>query len=241
VRKPNTLFYFYFFEKVNASSSSGINREFAIRGSPITVHTGVTCNCCYSKVNGNRYKCSVCYDFDFCEKCELADGKHPKSHPMIKFKIPKSQSDIKNLKINIAPVDAAARSNSSVLLNSDHMVAKKGSSTSKNGGDTGLIPSKLYYCGRKMNECRCGKCDGICGPFTGCPCNACIGLIRNSDGIAVKKGWPTKKSGGDTGGRLSDIYYCGRKMNECRCGNCDGFCGPDNGCPCNSCLELIMN
>ena len=37
--------------------------------------------------------------------------------------------------------------------------------------------------------------------------------------------------------RCLGAIYCGRKMDQCRCGGCDGYCGPDNGCPCNECLE----
>ncbi len=208
------------------------------------VHEDVRCNGCDGLVRGNRYKCSVCHDFDFCEECETEKGTHPLSHPMIKFKIEKSVSYVKNLPFlennsasNAGPTDIPPKK----FLNRDKAPAKKGSLTSKNGGDTGLMPSKLYYCGRQMNECRCGRCNGMCGPDYGCPCNACIGLIRNKDDIAVKKGSLNSTQGGDTGRRPSAIYYCGRKMNECRCGRCDGFCGPDYGCPCNSCLDLLRN
>lgn len=41
------------------------------------------------------------------------------------------------------------------------------------------------------------------------------------------------------------FIYCGRQMNQCRCGGCDGRCGPDDGCPCEECLEdmrrLLVN
>ncbi len=85
-----------------------------------------------------------------------------------------------------------------------------------------------------MNECRCG-------PTNGCPCNACLDLIRNRDKIAVKKGSAISSFGGDTDLRPSQLYYCGRRMNQCRCGPCDSRCGPTNGCPCNACLDLAMN
>lgn len=32
--------------------------------------------------------------------------------------------------------------------------------------------------------------------------------------------------------------YCGKFLNECACGTCDGRCGPNNGCPCNECREM---
>jgi E3 ubiquitin-protein ligase Mdm2 len=42
------------------------------------------------------------------------------------------------------------------------------------GGDTGLLPNDIYYCGRMKNQCRCGSCDGMCGPIDGCPCSSCF-------------------------------------------------------------------
>jgi hypothetical protein len=57
------------------------------------------------------------------------------------------------------------------------------------GGDTGLPPNQVYYCGRQMNQCRCGQCDGLCGPTNGCPCNACKALLRsNGEGAVVHFG-----------------------------------------------------
>ena len=61
----------------------------------------------------------------------------------------------------------------------------------------------------------------------------------NSEGYAVSFG--SGSNGGDTGRPPSQVYYCGRRMNQCRCGSCDGRCGPTNGCPCNSCKELTLS
>lgn len=50
------------------------------------VHDKVTCDGCGARpIQGIRYKCSVCEDFDFCEKCE-ADKKH--AHPFLKIRRP---------------------------------------------------------------------------------------------------------------------------------------------------------
>ena len=64
--------------------------------------------------------------------------------------------------------------------------------------------------------------------------------MRNSDGVKVQRGGP-RGTGGDTGLPPASVYYCGRRMNQCRCGSCDGVCGPNNGCPCNSCLALLQS
>lgn len=56
------------------------------------VHEGITCdNCEKHGIEGVRYKCSVCPDYDFCEQCE-AMVEHP--HPFLKIKTPR-QAPIK--------------------------------------------------------------------------------------------------------------------------------------------------
>ena len=62
----------------------------------------------------------------------------------------------------------------------------------------------------------------------------------NRNGDAVARGSADKKDGGFTGLRPFQIWYCGKKKNECKCGNCDGRCGPTNGCPCQDCYSLIQ-
>jgi len=50
------------------------------------VHHNVTCDMCHeSPITGLRYKCTVCPDFDMCEKCE-AKRLHPAEHPVIKLR-----------------------------------------------------------------------------------------------------------------------------------------------------------
>lgn len=52
-----------------------------------TIHNDITCDgCLVSPIVGNRYKCTVCYDYDLCEKCE-AEGAHEANHPMLKLKV----------------------------------------------------------------------------------------------------------------------------------------------------------
>jgi len=51
------------------------------------VHNRVICDGCgVNPIVGVRYKCAVCQDFDYCEKCE-ATTEHP--HPFLKIKDPK--------------------------------------------------------------------------------------------------------------------------------------------------------
>jgi hypothetical protein len=71
-----------------------------------------------------------------------------------------------------------------------------------------------------------------------CP-DSQIPRMLNKDGFAVAFG--RGQNGGDTGRPASQNYYCGRFLGECRCGSCDGRCGPTNGCPCNSCQDLTLS
>ncbi|MCJ1427395.1 hypothetical protein MMC29_005298 [Sticta canariensis] len=59
-------------------------------------HNGVYCDgpLCVDKgdpscIVGDRYKCAVCHDTDFCANCEaLPTNRHNRTHPLIKFKTP---------------------------------------------------------------------------------------------------------------------------------------------------------
>ncbi len=47
-----------------------------------TINNSICCNSCNEQINGQRYKCTKCFDYDLCEKCEKK-GIH-KEHLMIK-------------------------------------------------------------------------------------------------------------------------------------------------------------
>uniref|UniRef100_A0A0M3IZ36 RING-type domain-containing protein n=1 Tax=Anisakis simplex TaxID=6269 RepID=A0A0M3IZ36_ANISI len=49
-------------------------------------HHGVRCDGCDREVVGNRYKCTVCHDYDLCEECER-QGRHSQ-HPMTRYSTP---------------------------------------------------------------------------------------------------------------------------------------------------------
>ena len=54
---------------------------------PKVLHNHIICDDCGKKyIEGIRYKCAICHDFDLCEKCE-AKSDHP--HPFLKIKDPK--------------------------------------------------------------------------------------------------------------------------------------------------------
>ncbi|KAL8775019.1 MAG: hypothetical protein Q9209_000498 [Squamulea sp. 1 TL-2023] len=50
---------------------------------------GPLCKDVKTYIVGERYKCAVCHDTDFCAKCEaLPTNRHNRTHPLIKFKSP---------------------------------------------------------------------------------------------------------------------------------------------------------
>jgi len=60
------------------------------------VHRSVTCDGCQMfPIQGNRYKCYVCPDFDLCEMCEEAN-KHRTDHPMLKIRFPVQNRSVQN-------------------------------------------------------------------------------------------------------------------------------------------------
>jgi len=51
------------------------------------IHHGITCDGCQvSPIEGVRYKCTVCNDYDLCSTCE-AKNQHPPNHPFLKLKV----------------------------------------------------------------------------------------------------------------------------------------------------------
>lgn len=54
---------------------------------PEAVHEGVVCDGCNrNPIRGDRFKCSICPDFDLCSECE-SKGVHPVDHPMVKIRV----------------------------------------------------------------------------------------------------------------------------------------------------------
>jgi len=79
----------------NTSSSNNNNVPPSDNGSSSSnnapsVHDGVTCDGCKQfPIVGARFKCTVCHDYDLCEKCE-AKGAHDASHPLVKMIKPRT-------------------------------------------------------------------------------------------------------------------------------------------------------
>jgi hypothetical protein len=75
-----------------------------------------------SCIRGIRYKCSVCVDFDLCERCEsqqdirqaIGAGEHSASHPMIKFTVPYVNVQVE-VKEHVPPETTQRRTSQSTL------------------------------------------------------------------------------------------------------------------------------
>jgi len=80
-------------EEAKSSSSNNNNNNntsSSCSSNTAVIHEGVTCDgCSQSPIVGARFKCTVCHDYDLCEKCE-AKGTHDSSHPLVKMLKPRS-------------------------------------------------------------------------------------------------------------------------------------------------------
>ncbi|KAL2130603.1 hypothetical protein VTI74DRAFT_6187 [Chaetomium olivicolor] len=73
------------------------DRGVRLRAMKRPTHVGICCDgplCSSARANsvyivGDRYKCAVCHDTDFCESCEASPANtHNRTHPLIKFRMP---------------------------------------------------------------------------------------------------------------------------------------------------------
>jgi hypothetical protein len=73
---------------ISKKKNSSQDLEQVLPNGNLQVHPGVTCDDCgVSPIQGNRYKCAVCHNFDFCPKCEEKNKDlHP--HPFILIRHP---------------------------------------------------------------------------------------------------------------------------------------------------------
>jgi next to BRCA1 gene 1 protein len=84
----------------------------------VITHTGVSCSGCHMiPIIGDRYKCTICENYDLCTKCEEAGkltGNHQSNHPMAKHKL-----------VLISKLNAAIPSTPSVPASAPPMYERK--------------------------------------------------------------------------------------------------------------------
>ena len=59
----------------------------------LSIHDGIACvNCGVEPIQGTRYRCTVCKNFDLCEACE-AQAVHPAEHPLLKKRVAEQEDE----------------------------------------------------------------------------------------------------------------------------------------------------
>ena len=76
------------------------NSQLTLSNQKHIIHKGVRCDECGIKnIEGVRYKCSVCPNYNLCEKCE-EDTNHDENHLFVKIKNPVFEESELNQKIS---------------------------------------------------------------------------------------------------------------------------------------------
>eukprot|EP00092_Neocalanus_flemingeri_P083635 GFUD01104985.1.p1 GENE.GFUD01104985.1~~GFUD01104985.1.p1 ORF type:complete len:225 (-),score=46.01 GFUD01104985.1:168-752(-) len=82
IAKPMNVFSRRLFNRIHKMQESESNKNNSSQESE--THPGVACDACGKQpIEGHRYKCVVCDDYDLCGSCK-ADGHHP-GHNMMRI------------------------------------------------------------------------------------------------------------------------------------------------------------
>ena len=85
------------------------------------IHTGIECdNCSVTPIQGLRYKCSICQEYDLCEECEKEGSHgHNEDHSMIAVSYPELPAASGPGKPNPAVLDTVAEKVASTKMLAD--------------------------------------------------------------------------------------------------------------------------
>jgi len=73
-------------EPASESDECGEDVKEGSGGDGLVIHDNIKCDGCGAfPITGDRFKCTVCSDFDLCSPCEQKNT-HPLSHPLLKLK-----------------------------------------------------------------------------------------------------------------------------------------------------------
>ena len=112
------------------------------------IHQNVTCDGCgIFPIVGNRYKCAVCPDFDFCENCEKKLGKEH-SHPMVQISNPNIK--LYSIKCTLKEEFKMKKDNENIDIIHDGIIC--------DGCDCQKIVGNRYKCAVCPNFDYCEKC-----------------------------------------------------------------------------------
>lgn len=101
--------------------------------------------------------------------------------------------------------------------------------------ESSTFPCRLAICGHSGTQIHmCGSTVTPTGK------ESFSGTLKNRDGVQVRSGSGSAIAG-DMKVTASNVFYCSQRLNQCRCGSCDGRCGPTNGCPCNACKAFYLS
>ena len=65
-----------------------------IKNNDQPIHNGIKCNICgTNNIRGIRYKCSICDNYNLCEKCE-ENSNHDDDHILLKLRKPLSENEL---------------------------------------------------------------------------------------------------------------------------------------------------
>merc|ERR1712236_126273 len=157
------------------------------------IHHGVTCDSCEkTPIEGYRYKCVVCDDFDLCGICEAA-GRHP-GHNMMRIANPEMVFPQRLFKRIHKMQERAEKSRSR------HEKDKVGSSGLPAGGHVPPPPFGFPGRGRGMFRCRgYGGMRGM-GPMRSC---SGVGAWAGPAFDAMMRGWMGEQPGQPQSGSSS--------------------------------------
>merc|ERR1711915_629300 len=157
------------------------------------IHHGITCDSCEkTPIEGYRYKCVVCDDFDLCGNCEAA-GLHP-GHNMMRIANPEMVFPQRLFKRIHKMQERAEKGRSR------HEKDKVGSSCLPAGGHVPPPPFEFPGHGRGMFRGRgFGRMRGM-GPLRGC---SGVGAWAGPDFDAMMRGWMGDQPGQPQSGSSS--------------------------------------
>lgn len=78
----------YLVKNKEEENSQIYDENFASESSFEGLHPGIVCDGCDKAISGDRYKCTMCADYDLCSSCEQKGVHKEKNHKFLKISMP---------------------------------------------------------------------------------------------------------------------------------------------------------